>query len=349
MIGFLVALCLIFPTPVRCPTWAAPARLAPSEATVQGQKVFYGDLKGSGVKQRVVFSDEPNGFGRIVVLKTEREDSGVEWSREYDYSKSFSSASFDPVSGLYPVVSLERQAVVSVFGLGGSAGKIVEVFAWNGSTFARVGHWGGTSAHQVYRVEALRAQDRAAVGLALHVRENGQLTMPTIYRWNGMAHDGKFAEANEEHPEYYGALVDSEARNLRKHIEWWPDSFVQILSRVVEGNVYRKAYDEAVKTCRETLPRIETESTPAPHIPASAPESAKQQAAAKFERDKARAKADIYLLIGAIQKMAGKNEEARRGFSAARSADQDEYNYQIRRVRIFVRTRLGAPLLGRID
>jgi hypothetical protein len=348
MIGFLVALCLVFPTSVRCRTSAAPAQLVPIKATVQGQKVFYGDLKGSGVKQRVVFSDERNGFGRIVVLKTEGEDSAVEWTKEYDYSKSFLSASFDPVSGLYPVVSVERQAVVSVFGLGGSAGKIVEVFAWNGSTFARVGHWGGTSAHHVYRVEALRAQD-TAVGLALHVRENGQLTMPTIYRWNGMAHDGKFAEANEEHPDYYGAIVDSEMNNLRKHIEWWPDSFVQVLSRVVEGDVYRKAYDEAVKACRETLLRIETESTPAPHIPASAPESAKQQAAAKFERDKARAKADIHLLIGAIQKMAGKNEEARRGFSAARSEDQGEYNYQIRRVRGFVRTRLGAPLLGRID
>ncbi|HWN97746.1 MAG TPA: hypothetical protein VNS63_00590 [Blastocatellia bacterium] len=282
-------------------------------------------------------------------MKTEDKDSAVEWTKEYDYSKSFLSASFDPASGLYPVVSVERQAVVSVFGLGGSAGKIVEVFAWNGSTFSRVGHWGGNSARQVYRVEALRAQDRAVVGLALHVRENGQLTMPTIYGWNGMAHDGKFAEVNEEHPDYYRALVDREMSNLRKHSEWWPDSFVQVLSRVVEGDVYRKAYDEAVKVCRETLPRIETESTPAPQITDAAPDSAKQQSAAKLERDKARAKADVHLLVGAIQEIAGKKQEARKAFSKAGLADQDEYNYQIGRVRRFVRTRLGAPLLSRID
>jgi hypothetical protein len=312
------------------------ARLDSGSGEFEARKRFHGDLKSSGVQQLVVLSDE-GGQAAVTVMSTDSDKSTVEWSKEYNRSGAFPSASFVTPSGLYPIVRSGKLDIVTFLSLSGSAGGILEVFSWNGSTFQSIGQWGGNSTHQVYRVKILSENNEGVAVLAVHSRENGQYVMPTIYRWSGTVQHGKFIKANYDYPGFYAPLVEGEISNLQRPGDWWPDAFVQVLSRIVEGDAYRSAFAHAAEACRAILARVETEP------------SAKPQSAAEFERDKARAKADIYLLIGATQQLAGKKEEAAESLSMAKFANQEEYNYQIVQVKRFVRTRFGAPLLVRLD
>lgn len=312
------------------------------------RRSLIGDLKGFGIKQRVVFVGNGLGIGSVLVSRTEAEESALEWQHQYDYSDAFTTASFDGASGLYPLVSAKRRDIVAVFNLSASPGALVEVFSWRSSGFTRIGSFGGTNANGVYNVEFLPAAGER-VALALDQHENRQEVIPTIYAWVGSAETGSFRVVNEQFPEYFRPIVEKNISYLYASSNWWPDSFVQILSRIVVGDVYRRKFDEAVKICQETLPRIDTESHPTHKLPATASEAEKRLNEIKFESDKTRAKADIHLLLAALYERAGKGKAARLEFRAAEAASSAEFEYQRHQVKEFIRRGLGAPLRVRLD
>jgi hypothetical protein len=158
--------------------WIRPGARESSGQTPTKQGVLERDLDGDGTSEQVVFytlhrKDYGVDSAHVVVL---REHAGG-YQKLFEYGRR-GAPYINPLSGVWDINADGRLEVVAVSWVGASFGGYLDIFQWDGDSFASLnGQWNDKNDIQAIKLEDLD-QDGVVEVTILH-----RFSYPDTYKW----------------------------------------------------------------------------------------------------------------------------------------------------------------------